>query len=373
MVLANINALNNDDPQFYKRTFENIYRFSLHYYIVGGDFNLAMNTQIDRQGSYSNNDPSAAWINTFIQNNELVDIWWFMNKDKLDFTWRKSNPRSIFSWLDYFLISESMIQFIKNVKILPSFKSDHSPVLAEFRFEPFSRGPGYWKFNTSLAKDLDYIEKISKLIEIEKEVLKHLPIYGMQWEVLKLAVRGSTVQYTACKKKSNNNKLVVLERKLKQLEDEAINQSYSILKDTEHQISLIKHDIEEINRASCKGAIIRSRARRARLGEKPTKYFLRLEKANYQKKTIYSLRNSKGTLLHQEQDILNEIWNFYNVLYSTAGHINKDYVKKLKIPKISNTLWDELEEPFTVNEITMALSDLVNGKCPSTDRLDPTF
>ena len=58
----------------------------------------------------------------------------------------------------------------------------------------------------------------------------------------------------------------------------------SIFDDTETQIWLVKHEIEEINRDETKVAMIRARERWEMQAEMPTKYFLNLEKRNAERK-----------------------------------------------------------------------------------------
>ena len=99
-------------------------------------------------------------------------------------------------------------------------------------------------------------------------------------------MRGSSIQYVARKKKSRKNQLLTLERKLRTLTESMWNQGPSCLTNTEEQIRLVKHDMTELNKVMMTGSIVRSRARWALYSEKPTRYFLNLEKQNYQKKTI---------------------------------------------------------------------------------------
>ena len=56
--------------------------------------------------------------------------------------------------------------------------------------------------------------------------------------MVKLAVRESTIQYAAQKNKARENKLLALEKKLKELEAQL--QTHSIFTDVENQILLEK-------------------------------------------------------------------------------------------------------------------------------------
>ena len=56
-------------------------------------------------------------------------------------------------------------------------------------FDFTKRGPSYWKLNTSLLRDPDYIDKINNLLDIQLETLEQNS-YRKTWELIKLAVRG---------------------------------------------------------------------------------------------------------------------------------------------------------------------------------------
>ena len=116
----------------------------------------------------------------------------------------------MFSRLDYIFASDACVQFIENVELLPGFHTDHSTILATLCFNMAKRGPGYWKLNTVLLKDSDCVDKMNSLIDIHLENTKDSS-FKDRVELLKLAVRGSTIQYAARKKKAKDNMMKVLE------------------------------------------------------------------------------------------------------------------------------------------------------------------
>ena len=207
-LLANIYAPNQDTPEFYSSTFKAIESFTSDYVLVRGDLNLAIDPIIDRRGT-TNNNKSAMWLRTHMANIGLIDIWISLKEDQPGYTWRKMSPKPTFSRLDYFLISEAGLQFIKNIQLQYGFKTDHSIVQIIFNPNTSQKGPGYWKFNNTLLRNIDYVNGINTLIEIELENSKDRTPKE-QWELLKLAIRGSTIQFALRKKKSDNNKQMVL-------------------------------------------------------------------------------------------------------------------------------------------------------------------
>ena len=373
VLFVNVYAPNVDEPSFFTELYKDIGRFTPNYILMGGDFNLALDSSIDRHGTVRNNNLSAKSVNVYIANENLIDVWRTFKEDTPRFTWRKLRPHPMFSRLDYWIISESLAQFINKVDLVPAFKTDHTMVQINLVFEPYKRRPGYWKLNTSLLQDSDYVEKINNLIEIQLEATNAEASHMDRLELLKLAVRGSSIQFSSRKKKSNKNKLLALEHKLQLLENEQINQGNTLFVDTENHIAQIRQEILELNRIMTAGAMMRSRARYANLSEKPTKYYLNLERRNYQQKTIYRLENEKGEIITNEKQVLQTIRQFYKNLYTSVGSIDTSYLDKLKIPRITDELKKELDSPITLKEMSEALAELENGKCPGTDGLDASF
>ena len=80
----------------------------------------------------------------------------------------------------------------------------------------------------------------------------------------------------------------VLEHKLASLELELENED-GLFQDIQDQITRVKNEIKEIVAQKAKGAIMHSRVNYELNSNKPTKYFLNLEKRNFQNKTIYHI------------------------------------------------------------------------------------
>ena len=45
-----------------------------------------------------------------------------------------------------------------NAAINPGYRTDHSIISLNLKLSDKERGPGYWKFNTSLLRDRDYVQ-----------------------------------------------------------------------------------------------------------------------------------------------------------------------------------------------------------------------
>ena len=102
------------------------------------------------------------------------------------------------------------------------------------------------------------------------------------WEIIKIAVAGSSVQYASRKKKADDNKIKILEKKIRFWEKE--RESSPLFDKHEQHIQRLQKELYDLNAKKTQAAILRCKANWSELAEKPTKYFLNLEKANFNKK-----------------------------------------------------------------------------------------
>ena len=81
----------------------------------------------------------------------------------------------------------------------PGFKTDHSAVSINVVTTDEVRGRGFWKFNTSLLHDIDYVNEIKQCIN--KVVTDDCIIQNMDpctlWDFLKYHIRSKTIEYSA--------------------------------------------------------------------------------------------------------------------------------------------------------------------------------
>ena len=84
-----------------------------------------------------------------------------MNQNEYKFTWRNFTRNGyVQSRIDYFLISTHMVYDYHSASINPGIKSDHSIIKLTFEIpESRTRGRGFWKFNSTLLKDTEYVKK----------------------------------------------------------------------------------------------------------------------------------------------------------------------------------------------------------------------
>ena len=219
LTLCNVYGPNDDNTDFYVEVIQHVEAQPNHNRIIGGDFNLILNSEIDRKSNATTtNKKSQILINNWMEETELTDIWRFQHPDSRKYTWYRKNPQPVFCRLDFFLISYGITKNITKSDIHPGYKSDHS--LISIIFKPFLNpsGRGFWKLNCSHLKDIEYINRVKLTIQNVCETNRDANP-NIQWDVIKTAVRGESIKYGAQKKKLIDNEMMIVEGKMKDLEE----------------------------------------------------------------------------------------------------------------------------------------------------------
>ena len=348
--------------------------------ILGGDLNLYMNPRLDKLDNspdYNDNRNFRADVCSFVETNNIVDVWRTINPDKRCFTWHRGDKRSR---LDYLLTSEHLLNFIDDVDILPGIQSDHSLLKLSLKTgNKHEKGRGFWKFNSSLLHDPVYVDKIKNVIRETTQNYEGLEDKRMLWEIIKLEIRTQTIPYCVMKKRQKEKTERDLNKRFTTL-FEKVNSGARIEKETWQEFSQVKLQLDNLERERARGVIIRSKAQWVEEGEKNTSYFLRLEKHNYCNKLITKLKVGENLITDPIQ-ILDEGQNFYQNLYSeNVGHdeshmreIGNTFTNTDSLPKINAIQQEHCERLMTENDLLKSLKAFKNGKTPGTDGLNAEF
>ena len=386
--LINVYGPNRDKPEFYLNIKQKILERNLQNIIWGGDWNLVLNPNMDYHNYRNNNNHKAQEkVIEIIEEINLIDIWREINPEMLRYTWRRARPFIQQSRLDFFLISESLLPFVKDTKILHGYRSDHSFVSVEFEFKKEEKKSNFWKFNSSLLKEPACIKEIKETIRKTKQQYA-IPIYELAQledisnkdlqltisdqlflDVLLMEIRSTIIRYSVKKKKDDIEKE-------KQLEEEMIKIDLIQNKTEEElQMKAIKeNNLKELRKNKIDGIIIRSKARWAAQGEKVTKYFCNLENRHYVSKQMFKLINKEGKEITDTKVMVNETREFYEQLYKkrAASDINLDELIST-LPKLNEEKAETLEGPITYEEAAKALKLMKNDKSPGTDGMTVNF
>ncbi len=113
--------------------------------------------------------------------------------------------------------------------------------------------------------------------------------------------------------------------------------------------------------------------------ERSSKYFLNLEKRNYNNKVINKLKDSKKQIVTDPKLILNEEKEFYQNLYSSKVDSNKvdpatyEQIFSTVPNKLTQEESDSIEGKISEQELLAALKSTSNGKSPGSDGFTSEF
>ena len=191
LTIANLYAPNDDSKSFFTNCFDHLRDFKGDDVIIGEDFNLVLDVEKDKKGGLAKtHKQSASVVHDALTEFDLVDIWRTFNPDGRRYTWRRKTPK-IHCQLDFFLVRQSIATITQTIDIVPGYKTDHSMIALIISLHSNQRGNGFWKLNTSLLSDEDYVKLIKSTIHQTKTcyVNDSTVSPALLWEMIKLKVR----------------------------------------------------------------------------------------------------------------------------------------------------------------------------------------
>ena len=280
-----------------------------------------MALDIDKKGGLAKtHTESVKTLKNFCAQFDLLDAWRVLNPDTRRYTWRRKRPE-IQCRLDFFLITESLMCNVKSANISTGYKTDHSLIEIKIALHSNMRGPGFWKLNTWLQTEIDYVNQIRTVIKDTQEEYKNDRSVddALMWEIIKLKTREHSLKYSAIKKAKTSRLEENLEKEINSLQCliESNNMEEKDKKDTLDALDTKKLELEKIIEYRTQGSILRARCRWHNEGEKITKYFLNLEKRHYKQGVISQLKLDNENFVTTDKEILGECESFYKRLYSS--------------------------------------------------------
>ena len=194
-------------------------------------------------------------------------------------------------------------------------------------------------------------------------------------DMLLMKIREVTIPYCSKLKESRESEMNTLIDQIdfvKNLYDESKNLVLCDILDD------LNNNLEKYRRYQMDGLIIRTKANWIENGEKPSKYFCSLEKRNFVNKNIVKVVNDKNESVTNQEEILNEIKLFYQVLYQN----NDDKLEEVSlstllnentVPKLSDEQKQFLETHISSSEVHKSLKNLKNNKSPGTTGFPADF
>ena len=357
---------NEDKPEFFTSVFERCHEYAANKILIG-DFNTALNISVDRKGDVSTSacdSKSAIQINALMEQYYMCDLWRVRNYGVRRYSWFKPNNIKQASRIDYAIISEGIVQQIYDLFYHSNIYSDHSAMSVIFQPTQSERGPSYWKLNTTLLLDGDYLEQIRTHIADKMVSDKHLHP-KTRWENLKESIKQESIKFSKKKACEKRIRRADLSLQISDMEETFDTISYEDFQDLQAK----RVELESLTEEHIKGVIFRSRCRWYEEGEKNNKYFFNLEQNKYNAKTCTALIDPKtDNLITEDSCILQLQQQFYQELYTADPNIMFD-VKGSPPYCVSDEDRERQQEPLTLEEISEAVLSMKNNKCPGPDGL----
>ena len=338
--------------------------------IIGGDFNC-INNLIDKLNCSAVLPMDKKSLESLMADFTLVDIWRKRNLRRVSYTWSNSD-HSQASRIDRFFIAKSFVPNVLLCDILPCVLSDHDYLKLEISVNGVSNHrASVWRFNNALLSDSDFKHLLSRTISDFKFKIPVFNSLREWWDGLKAEIRNVCIQFCVRKKKSVNQERVSLTKRLicaKNALHANKSGDSSLVNSLESQLSsLISREAE--------GAKIRSRAQWFEEGEKPTRYFFRLERKRAESNTFLSLLDKNGLEKSSQVDLENILVDFYQSLFTNDQldmQVQTRIIDELEL-SLTDLEREACEGAFTLDELYAALKGLQTGKAPGSDGLSTEF
>jgi exonuclease III len=384
---------NKDTPVFYTHLKDVVNNFNNPLCIMCGDWNLVQDPINDTYNYNNINNPQAReTVLKIMEELNLCDPWRIHFPGISRYTWRRENPVKQ-ARLDFFLISSELLNIVDFVDIQPGYRTDHSAVVLHLRLDNIKPGKGTWKFNNSLLTEDNFLATIRESINKVKRIYASTP-YNPEnviniphdlldimindqlfFEMLLIEIRGESIAYATKRKKDMDkvenelyNNICELELDLSKVsnDEEKTNEIATSLK-------LKKIELENLRCKKLSGTFIRSKARWIEHGEKPTKYFLNLEKRNFINKKMGLIVSDNGDLLCNQEGISAEVTRFYKQLYSRLENRDTENLNNLDRKKLTIQQAQSIEGILTLEELTASLNNMKSDKSPGPDGFTVEF
>ena len=266
ITFVNLYGPNIDDPSFYDNLRNRVITFGNNNVIIVGDWNLLLNPVVDGTNYKHINNPNARQKVLKLMNDlNLYDVWREENGGKNSYSWRrKLRPGQIqMGRLDYFLISETLLNYTSDEKILPGYRSDHSVVSLALQFTKTPKTKTFWKFNSSLLNNPQYIKEIKtvfsnvkkqyaatpynieKIDDIENETFETTINPQLFLEMILLESRSKTIAFSSAIKKNEIKIENNLEAEIKHLENTDQENCFELLKTKKEQLQSLREKSRE--------------------------------------------------------------------------------------------------------------------------------
>lgn len=374
IIIGNIYAPNVEDPDFFLQLKKTFIDFGDYPIIMAGDFNQVLDVFLDKSGiSVPNANKTQEAIKSLCKDTGLLDVWRLLNPSARDYTFF-SNRHSVYSRIDYFLLSHSLIESVGNCSIGTIALTDHAPIDLVLQLGSHQERSKGWRMNTSILNDAKFCAQLQDLINEYFEINDNTAEQGSIWDGFKAYIRGILIQHSSSIKKQDKQRITSCEEDIKNLEKEyRENFNPSVL----NRLVRAKYELNTIFSKKAEYSLFRIKQKWYESGEKASKLLANQLKAQQAARQISAIKNDTGNIVTSQKEINKVFKEFYKKLYSHEGQFDinlaGEFFAKLNLPKLSEENVNILEGPITLEELNKAIKISPNGKTPGLDGIPNEF
>ena len=197
-----------NDPRGRSEFFSDLWRHALPRIplFLGGDFNCIESLELDKAGGDAfAGDKGSVELKDFADSVSICDVLRAKFPTRKLFT-RHNKSNTNMSWIDRIYAPKDMISDAFGYTFDPCSYSDHDLVSVKFQCkQTAARGPGLWKFNSSLTRDDDYTGLLSQFLQDWKLQKGRYPDLRTWWDARKCHIRDITVELSTLKRREKRS------------------------------------------------------------------------------------------------------------------------------------------------------------------------
>lgn len=375
VVLVNIYAPNWDDSRFIGKIISLLPDLNSHYLIMGGDFNCAMDPDLDRSSKKQISHSSLRQaLNSFLVSHGHSDVWRFFNPNSRQYSFFSPVHLS-YSRIDYFFIDDALLSRVKACSYGSIVVSDHATLSMTLFFPDKPYTPKFWRFNSTLLSDSTFIQHLTVNIQVFFSINNSTEVSPSTiWETFKAVIRGCTISYMSFQNKQRREKLLKLTNEIQHLDTLC---AHSPDPNTFQKRTALQSEFNLLSTHHIEQMLLRSRQSFFEHGDKPSKILASQLKQQSTRNFIRQIRVQDGSLTTDPLEINNCFKHFYSSLYESDSIPDleqmENFFKGLPIKTIKVSDAAKLELPITKEEIISAIQAMQSGKTPGPDGFSTEF
>lgn len=263
-------------------------------------------------------------------------------------------------YIDRIFVSERVRSQARLNTVVPS-KSDH--LILEYTFAFFSPPiipTRRWSLNTEICKEHSVFSTMQNYLKSKIEALGSGEV-SAKWSKMKVEIKKFYKDF-------ERKRITEIEKEKKRL--------LASLQSNPTQKKAIAERINEIADIQLKDNYVKSSVNKLLYGEVPSKLLTATLKSKERDSQVEALINSRtNTIVTTHTEIVEAAGMFYEDLFKMKPDDPTTHEVLLKSwnPMIQSKILQEIEDPISLDEVTLAIQKISDGKAPGIDGLTSTM